>query len=168
MTIEGGCSSYGHQSRPEKGYGRRGLPGRPFLPAQCHLYPSASLAERREDIPLLTRHFIEKFSFELNRPQKDISPAAMGQLIAYAGKCQGIEEYHGAGHAIEGLKRSSRRTCLSWPGQPANPGLSRTPWKRWKNYTSPDCSWKTTGIFSGRRKTGISTGRPCIKSINDD
>jgi transcriptional regulator with PAS, ATPase and Fis domain len=41
------------------------------------------LRERKEDIPLLARHFIEKFSLELNRPQKEITPEALAQLVTY-------------------------------------------------------------------------------------
>jgi transcriptional regulator with PAS, ATPase and Fis domain len=45
-----------------------------------HLPP---LRERKEDIPLLAKHFIEKFSLELNRPVKEITPEALNQLLTY-------------------------------------------------------------------------------------
>jgi DNA-binding NtrC family response regulator len=45
-----------------------------------HLPP---LRERKEDIPLLAKHFIEKFSQELNRPIKEITPEALTQLLTY-------------------------------------------------------------------------------------
>ena len=45
-----------------------------------HLPP---LRERREDIPLLARHFLEKYSLQMNRPFRDISPEAMELLASY-------------------------------------------------------------------------------------
>lgn len=39
------------------------------------------LRERREDIPLLIEHFLEKFSNELNRKRKRISPVLMRLLL---------------------------------------------------------------------------------------
>ncbi|MBI2561851.1 MAG: sigma-54-dependent Fis family transcriptional regulator [candidate division NC10 bacterium] len=38
------------------------------------------LRERKEDLELLARHFVEKYSAELKRPAKPISPAAMAIL----------------------------------------------------------------------------------------
>jgi two-component system, NtrC family, response regulator PilR len=42
-----------------------------------------ALRERREDIPLLARHFLEKFSKSMEKPMQGISPEAMGRLEAY-------------------------------------------------------------------------------------
>ena len=41
------------------------------------------LRERKEDIQPLARHFIEKYSAELKRPTKTISPAALAMLTRY-------------------------------------------------------------------------------------
>jgi DNA-binding NtrC family response regulator len=40
-----------------------------------------SLSERREDIPLLIRHFIEKYNKQMNRHIKDIDPYLEEKLI---------------------------------------------------------------------------------------
>jgi DNA-binding NtrC family response regulator len=40
-----------------------------------------SLNNRREDIPLLTEHFLQLIANEYNQPKKEIEPAAM-QLLA--------------------------------------------------------------------------------------
>jgi DNA-binding NtrC family response regulator len=41
------------------------------------------LRERREDIPFLAKHFVQKLSKELGTPAREISPAAMERLIAH-------------------------------------------------------------------------------------
>jgi len=41
------------------------------------------LRERREDIPLLVRHFIDEIARENNRPVRDITPQALAKLKAY-------------------------------------------------------------------------------------
>jgi DNA-binding NtrC family response regulator len=41
------------------------------------------LRERREDLEPLARHFVEKYSAELKRPPKPISPAALALLTKY-------------------------------------------------------------------------------------
>ena len=42
-----------------------------------------ALRERREDIPLLARHFLERFRKIMEKPIEGISPEAMGKLEAY-------------------------------------------------------------------------------------
>ncbi len=42
-----------------------------------------SLHERREDIPLLARHFLERFRKSMEKPVEGISPEAMGRLESY-------------------------------------------------------------------------------------
>jgi two-component system response regulator GlrR len=42
-----------------------------------------SLRERREDIPLLAHHFLEKISLEMDKPIKGFTPAALKKLMAY-------------------------------------------------------------------------------------
>ena len=42
-----------------------------------------SLRERREDIPLLARHFLERFRKAMEKPIEGISPEAMSRLEAY-------------------------------------------------------------------------------------
>jgi DNA-binding NtrC family response regulator len=41
------------------------------------------LRERKEDVDLLSRHFVSKYSAELKRPPKAISPAALALLLQY-------------------------------------------------------------------------------------
>jgi len=41
------------------------------------------LRERKDDIPLLVRHFVEKFNREMNMEVTNVSPAAMELLIEY-------------------------------------------------------------------------------------
>ncbi len=42
-----------------------------------------SLHERREDIPLLARHFLERFRISMEKPIEGISPEAMSKLESY-------------------------------------------------------------------------------------
>ncbi|HBL30610.1 MAG TPA: Fis family transcriptional regulator, partial [Acidobacteria bacterium] len=39
--------------------------------------------ERREDIALLARHFLDKYSRQMNRPFRDIAPEAVDLLVRY-------------------------------------------------------------------------------------
>jgi len=41
------------------------------------------LRDRKEDLEPLARHFVEKYSAELKRPAKPISPTALGLLVEY-------------------------------------------------------------------------------------
>ncbi len=41
------------------------------------------LRERREDIPILVKHFTEKYSKRMNKPIKEISQAGLNKLMAY-------------------------------------------------------------------------------------
>ncbi len=41
------------------------------------------LRERKEDIPVLVRHFIDKFNRQINPRIKDVTPHAMSELISY-------------------------------------------------------------------------------------
>jgi len=44
------------------------------------------LRERKEDIPLLVEHFLEKYSRELRRPKKRVSPEVMEMFMRYEWK----------------------------------------------------------------------------------
>jgi DNA-binding NtrC family response regulator len=42
------------------------------------------LRERREDIPLLAKHFLDLYSLQMNRPFADFDPGAMDKLVRYS------------------------------------------------------------------------------------
>jgi DNA-binding NtrC family response regulator len=42
-----------------------------------------ALRERREDIPLLARHLVERFAAQMNRPFREIEPAALDRLVRH-------------------------------------------------------------------------------------
>jgi two-component system response regulator PilR (NtrC family) len=43
-----------------------------------------ALKERREDLPLLIQHFLEKFSREMGKPIRGVERSAMDQLLNYS------------------------------------------------------------------------------------
>jgi formate hydrogenlyase transcriptional activator len=53
---------------------------------RLHVFPIVlpTLRERREDIPLLARHFLEAYRVKLNRPVLELSPESMARLTSYA------------------------------------------------------------------------------------
>lgn len=67
------------------------------------------LRERREDIPLLARHFLERLSHELNKDVRDISDAAMRVLMNHdwPGNARELE------NAVERAIVSCRQTDLT-------------------------------------------------------
>ncbi|MCW9707292.1 sigma-54-dependent transcriptional regulator [Fodinibius salsisoli] len=50
--------------------------------------PLPTLQQRKEDIPLLAQHFLQKYSNELNRPVHGITSEAMGALMSFEWKGQ--------------------------------------------------------------------------------
>ena len=53
---------------------------------RLHVFPIVlpPLRERREDVPLLARHFLEAYRIKLKRPVLELSPDSMDRLIHYA------------------------------------------------------------------------------------
>ncbi|MBW1856044.1 MAG: sigma-54-dependent Fis family transcriptional regulator [Deltaproteobacteria bacterium] len=89
-----------------------------------HLSP---LRERREDIPLLVKHFIEKYSEEYNREITDVSPSAFNLLLQYNWPGNVRELEHAIEHAVlmtkgatiqeESLSDKIQRTLMSVNGE---------------------------------------------------
>jgi two-component system response regulator GlrR len=80
------------------------------------------LRERKEDIPLLTRHFLKKYSKQFDKPSIDISPKAFEQLSLYdwPGNVRELE------HAIERAVALSKNDLiagfdLALPGRQSPP-----------------------------------------------
>ena len=88
------------------------------------------LRARREDIPLLADHFVERLSHELGkdveRSQRGrAAPAAGSQL---AGQCARTGERRGACHGdLPRARARPRPTSRSWRRQRRPPGLGRFP-----------------------------------------
>ena len=61
---------------------------------ELHLPP---LRERREDIPLLAKHFLDRFAKNYSRPVRELSPEAMQALLRY----QWPGNVRELGHAVE-------------------------------------------------------------------
>jgi formate hydrogenlyase transcriptional activator len=65
---------------------------------RLHVFPLAvpPLRARREDIPCLARHFVDKYSQRMHRHIETISPRTMEVLKDYAwpGKCAGVAELY--------------------------------------------------------------------------
>ena len=70
-----------------------------------------ALRERREDIPLLARHFLERFRKIMEKPIEGISPEAMGKLEAYdwPGNVRELENTMERAVALEAGKEVSAR-----------------------------------------------------------
>ena len=89
-----------------------------------------SLRERREDIPLLARHFLERFRKSMEKPIEGISPEAMRQLEAYdwPGNVRELENTMERAVALETSNEISLRVLPDRiAGYSNTPGLSSGP-----------------------------------------
>ena len=74
-----------------------------------------SLAERREDIPLLVRHFIEKYNRQMNRQVKGVDPKVMQMLSNHTWK----GEVRELANIVERLMIFATEDVLKFEGMPA-------------------------------------------------
>ena len=82
------------------------------------------LRDRREDIPLLVQHFLQKFCAEVGRPVMTVSQAAMRPLMTYAwpGNVRQLENAMERAVALSGRGRRSRsRICRRTSSRPPRP-----------------------------------------------
>ncbi|WP_348268768.1 sigma-54 dependent transcriptional regulator [Edaphobacter paludis] len=87
-----------------------------------------SLQERMEDLPLLVRHFVQRFSEEYGKPIHGIAPRAMILLERYTWPGNVRELEHAIGHAcmmatgdridVPDLPERMVQACKSWLGHP--------------------------------------------------
>ncbi|MFZ2088185.1 MAG: sigma-54 dependent transcriptional regulator [Desulfobaccales bacterium] len=68
------------------------------------------LRERREDIPLLARRFLDFFARQARRPTPELSPAALGALLSYAWPGN-----------IREFRNVLERAVILWPSQVIEP-----------------------------------------------
>jgi NtrC-family two-component system response regulator AlgB len=68
------------------------------------------LRERREDIPLLARRFLDFFARQLRRPAPELSPAALQALLAYSWPGN-----------IRELRNALERAVILWPSRVIEP-----------------------------------------------
>jgi two-component system response regulator PilR (NtrC family) len=87
-----------------------------------------SLHERREDIPLLARHFLERFRKSMEKPIEGISPEAMGRLEAYdwPGNVRELENTMERAVALETSNQISLRVLPDRVAGNAQPTASET------------------------------------------
>lgn len=83
------------------------------------------LRDRREDIPLLAGHFLQKFAAEMNREVRGIAPAAMDQLWAHSWPGNVRELSHVIQRAVA-LAEGNRITGFTFVPTPASPAASQT------------------------------------------
>ncbi len=74
---------YGHQQGSGEGHCRRRFREDLFYRLSVIPIHVPSLRERRDDIPLLARHFLERFRKTMEKPIEGISPQAMQRLESY-------------------------------------------------------------------------------------
>ena len=87
------------------------------------------LRDRKEDIPLLVQHFLQKFAAELGRPAMTVSQAAMRALMAYAwpGNVRQLENAIERAVALSGGRSADRdrRPAARDPGSVRHGARSR-------------------------------------------
>ena len=83
-----------------------------------------ALRERRDDIPLLAQHFLEKYGIENQKPRQELTPEALDLLLEYrlAGQRARARERHRAGsRPVVGPAHRRRPRAGQRPQQPAVP-----------------------------------------------
>ena len=93
------------------------------------------LRERKEDIPLLVQHFLEKYGIENNRPNLELAPESLDLLMEY--------EWPGNVRELENV--IERATVLS-PGARIGPDLIPEHVRRAPNYQAPHVVMPAEGV----------------------
>jgi len=75
-----------------------------------------SLSERREDIPMLVRHFIEKYNRQMNRQVKGVDPQVMQMLSRHTWKGE-VRELE---NIVERMMIFATEDVLKFDGMPAD------------------------------------------------
>ena len=78
------------------------------------------LRERREDIPLLTAHFLERFSAKMRKEVRSLSPAAQAQMLAHSWPGNVRELQHVIERAVA-LATSETVEIVAFAPAPADP-----------------------------------------------
>src|SRR6266481_6207178 len=88
-----------------------------------------SLRERKEDIPLLARYFLERFRRTMEKPVEGVSPEAMTRLESYdwPGNVRELENTMERAVALESGREISLRVLPDRIAGPAGISLSGTP-----------------------------------------
>jgi DNA-binding NtrC family response regulator len=94
-----------------------------------------ALRERKEDIPLLVQHFLEKYGIENNRPNLELAPESLDLLMEY--------EWPGNVRELENV--IERATVLS-PGARIGPDLIPEHVRRAPNYQAPHVVMPAEGV----------------------
>ncbi len=81
------------------------------------------LRERKEDVPLLLNHFLEKFSRSMNRPVPEISPEALKLLLNYEWPGN-VRELENAVERAMVIRRGQRIEAADFPFQMSEPSRS--------------------------------------------
>ena len=83
-----------------------------------------ALRERRDDIPLLAQHFLEKYGIENQKPRQELTPEALDLLLEYrlAGeRARARERDRAGGRPVVGPAHRRRSRARERPQQPALP-----------------------------------------------
>jgi len=88
-----------------------------------------SLCERKEDIPALAKHFLEKFNAEMSKSIREISPEAMQKLMAYSwpGNVRELE------NTIEYAVAFTDQQVITEDFVLQNMSLDKIPFEAWKD-----------------------------------
>ena len=99
-----------------------------------------SLAEHKEDLPLLARHFIDKFSKQFNKPIRGMTQRASIALSRYdwPGNVRELENVigHACMMALARYNRCRRASGTSSQSRPFSPGISSA-----RNHRACSGSW---------------------------
>jgi two-component system response regulator PilR (NtrC family) len=94
-----------------------------------------SLRERKDDIPLLVQHFLEKYGAENNRPHLELAPEALDLLM----------DYDWPGNVRE-LENVIERATVLTPGNRIGPELIPDHVRRAPNYQTPHVVMPAEGV----------------------
>jgi DNA-binding NtrC family response regulator len=113
------------------------------------------LRDRKDDIPILAKHFLKRFSKELNKPVDKISRDAYDEMMLY--DWPGSSRTPSSGPWSLARSGRSRPTTSPFSRRSAPTSPRTRPYRRWRRPTSSRCSRSRSGMSRGRRPPWGST-----------